>query len=447
MAGYDPGFLGHGITVPLPSYNPQLTGFVLNKEGLENGGFTADYPNYSIVTNKKKRSPILAALNVDLDKVEKQATKRKSSWNIDTRIGAEFQLSNEYYADRDGEENLLDKGHLAPRETAGWGATETEAQVAANETFYYSNAALQHRYFNGHEWSSLESWVRSLNEEALGGVLNDLVSTFTGPIYGAFPRIKRLEGVDFAAEVPAGFFKVISYIGTDMELHVRAFMLLQDPDAIVRAADRPFKFKLQNYQVTISEIEELTGLKFPDIVREKNPLRYGETTENLILKEELGISSLPERNEVSSPADIQDEAPRPDLFMDETKNVFVAAAMPNPAGTDRGNEWVSVISFEQEEVDLTGWWISDTKNEKKIEELVPEADRRKLSAGDAVSIPLKGGSGGLRLVNTGGAIILYERSFDDEDRRGHRIDRVSYRGDQVTAGRPIVFSTRPEQAV
>lgn len=94
MVGYDPEFLGSGIDLPLPSFSPSLIGDVLNKPELRDGIY-ADYVHFTIIMNRARRSPILAALNIDQNLLK--GARRKRGWDIDTRIGAEFQLDNDYY--------------------------------------------------------------------------------------------------------------------------------------------------------------------------------------------------------------------------------------------------------------------------------------------------------------------------------------------------------------
>ncbi|NER83292.1 MAG: endonuclease, partial [Leptolyngbya sp. SIO1D8] len=145
MPGYDPDFLGQ--TVPLPDFSPSLIGFVLNKPELVDSVY-AHYHNYTVAMNKDLRTPLFAALNIDQAKIHQ--VNRIDDWRIDTRIGAENQLNNDYYFS-----NPWDRGHLARRSSAAWGDSRREAKLAADDTFYYSNAALQHGNFNQDEWLAL----------------------------------------------------------------------------------------------------------------------------------------------------------------------------------------------------------------------------------------------------------------------------------------------------
>ena len=88
-------------------------------------------------THAEYHTPNHVVLNDAQEQLE--STTRSDNWRIKSRIGSDCHLNNGYYY-----ENAWDKGHLASRETAGWGTTCRKAQRAAAETFYYSNASMQH---------------------------------------------------------------------------------------------------------------------------------------------------------------------------------------------------------------------------------------------------------------------------------------------------------------
>ncbi len=421
MSGYDENFLD-GVRLPLPTFSPWLDGLVLRQPELENGVY-AKYINYTVVTNRSKRAPIFAALNIDQNQIKK--TKRKSNWLIDRRISAEFQLNNHYYRN-----NPWDRGHLAGRASASWGNTKAQAKKASDDTFYYSNASLQHENFNKDEWVALEDWVRKLKLDKDGRL-----TSFSGPIYGNFSRTITPEGRELTM-VPCAFFKIVCFINQQTnKLDVRAFLMLQDQDALADRSGRRL-FNYQNYQVTVAEIEKLTGLQFDDEIYQRNPLFFHE---NPAERARLNISHFPERIEVDSSEEIVD-ADRPrDFFGDDDVDVYIAAAMVNPEGNERENEWISVINLSGEAVDLDAWTLSDTKRKPLDIGKGPDGQQLVLSPGEAVSIkPIKP----LMLKNTGGSIALYAKPEPGEA-KGKRIDRVHYTGeDAKQEGVPVVFGFR-----
>jgi DNA/RNA endonuclease G (NUC1) len=125
MAGYNPRFLRE-IHLPLPEFTTATSGQIAETTELREGIY-ADYINYTVVTNAKFRAPLYVALNVDQNKLKD--TKRTDKWNLDWRIGGEFQLNNEYYRD-----NPWDRGHMARRANAAWGETQRDAQRASDQT-------------------------------------------------------------------------------------------------------------------------------------------------------------------------------------------------------------------------------------------------------------------------------------------------------------------------
>ncbi len=421
MAGYDEDFL-KVVKLPLPAFSPRIDGFVLRRPELKDGVY-ANYVNYTIVTNQSSRSPIYAALNIDQNKLKQ--TDRTDYWRIDSRVGAEFQLDNEYYRD-----NPWERGHLASRANASWGDTQHQAQKASNETFYYSNSTLQHQNFNGDEWLALEDWVYKLGLDKDGRI-----TSFSGPVYGEFCRSISPNDVE-SAKIPSAFFKVICFINKDTgKLDVRAFIMLQDKESIKDRSGRSL-FNFQNYQVTVTEIERLTDLDFDDEVYEKNPLYFHENEEKA---RELNISHFPERIEVDSSEEIIDGNKKRDYFGDDEIYVYIAAAMVNPKGKERENEWISIINLSGEEVDLNGWTLTDTMRSPLDIGKVVAAGRRKLKPGEAVSVlPIKP----LMLANSGGIIALYAPPENGEE-KGKRVDRVKYSEKEAKKeGVPVIFNFR-----
>ena len=421
MTGYNEKFLD-GIRLPLPAFSPRLGGFVLRQPELENGVY-ANYVNYTVVMNRPRRAPIFAALNIDQNKI--QTVSSRDSWRFDSRIGPEFQLNNDYYFD-----NPWDRGHLARRASAAWGRDEREAQRASDETFYYSNASLQHRNFNRDEWLALEDWVLQLKLDKDGKL-----TSFSGPIYGDFSRTITPEGRE-PAMIPSAFFKIVCFINKNTHnLDVRAFIMVQDRDALADRSGRSL-FDFQNYQVTVSEIEEFTGLEFDNEIYERNPLLFRENPGE---RTRLNISHFPERIEVDSSEEIVDANRPRDFFADDDINVYITAAMVNPRGNERENEWISVINLSDQDVDLDGWTLTDTKRAPLDIGTAVDARGRVLSPGEAVAIkPISP----LMLANTGGVIALHAKPEPGEA-RGKRVDRVKYSEDGARrAGVPVIFATR-----
>uniref|UniRef100_UPI003F8A6DB5 lamin tail domain-containing protein n=1 Tax=Nonomuraea sp. H19 TaxID=3452206 RepID=UPI003F8A6DB5 len=103
-------------------------------------------------------------------------------------------------------------------------------------------------------------------------------------------------------------------------------------------------------------------------------------------------------------------------------DLLIVAALPDPAGADRGEESITLLNVTPGTVDLAGWWLSDATGGRK--ELGGP-----LAGGATLRVAL---DGALRLGNRGDSIVLV-------DSEGTTIDQVTYKADRVRAGRTICF--------
>jgi len=295
------------------------------------------------------------------------------------------------------------------------------AQNASDETFYYSNACLQHECVNQDEWLALEDWAQKLDAAKDGKVV-----VFSGPIHGDFSRTIRPEGRT-PAEIPTAFFKVVCFVGEQSGgLEVRAFIVQQDREAM-RDKDGRKTFNFQKYQVTIREIEELTGLDFPDDVYERNPLFYYDRDEARV----HGVEVFPERVDVDVPEDVVGRGHMRKAIRDDEVQVYLAAAQIAPKD---GVEWVSVLNLEPVEVDIVGWTLTDRLG--RVATL-----RGRLEPGESRVFGTGAGLDPVKLPNNGGLLILRNAA-------GEQIDRIEYTGDDVGRwekdvgpGKPLFFAT------
>ena len=238
------------------------------------------------------------------------------------------------------------------------------------------------------------------------------------------------------AETPSAFFKIVCFISKETkELDVRAFIMFQDSEALANKRGKDF-IDFQRYQVTVSEIEALTGLDFDDKIYEKNPLLYNEDEEK---QEKLNIPDFPERIEVDIPEEMISKEKKRDFAVEEKVPVYIAAAMVNAAGEERANEWVSIINLSEEEIDLSGWSLSDMRREPLNLSDVLDTDQRILLPGEAIRIqPVEP----VILSNRSGVIALHELASANFP-QGRRIDRVHYSDKQAQIeGVPIIFNSR-----
>lgn len=257
--GYDANFLGEGTSLPIPEvglehYNDVVTGDDLRK------GYIVDYIHYSVVMSRSNRQAFFSAANLDQKAFRKVKGRR---WFIDERIGSANQIGPAAYAS-----NPWDRGHLTRRTAVTWGSYY-EAKAASNDSCSYANASLQHANFNQDEWRVPEEIVRKFDRDK-----NDRISVFTGPLLTDYDRWYSRPGMHENARIPSAFWKVIAYIGkASGKLESQAYLMYQDALFI---ADKRGRAKIvpENYQVTITEIERLTGLHFPEPLYDSNPLLF-----------------------------------------------------------------------------------------------------------------------------------------------------------------------------
>ncbi|MBB4287943.1 lamin tail domain-containing protein [Roseospira goensis] len=220
---------------------------------------------------------------------------------------------------------------------------------------------------------------------------------------------------------------MVCFRNTAGDLEVRAFIIEQDTAALADRKGRT-RYDHQRYQVTVAEIEERTGLLFPETVAETNPLYYTPPADPDL---RATIHHFPEAREVDDGHEVLGPDGTRTRVADDEVDVFIAAALVNPVGDERSGEWISILNLSTEPVDLAGWTLSDTRRP-------PRALAGVLGPGEAVRVqPVRP----LMLANSrAGVIELY-------DGAGRRIDRVRYTEAQAKAeGRPAIFAYRETDA-
>jgi Zn-dependent metalloprotease/DNA/RNA endonuclease G (NUC1) len=239
---YDPDFLGGGFRVPLPMLSDRARRAALA------GGDVLDYTHFSLVMHEQRRTALFTACNIDAAH-QVRLGRTGLPWMYDSRLPTELQLGPAYYAG-----NAWDRGHLVRRQDPIWGPVRV-AREANAATFYFTNAAPQHENFNQDEWLVLEDWVL---EHATDFAYR--LCVFTGPVLRADDPPLR------DAQVPAGFWKIVvlrDATADGDDLSVVAFFMKQTE----MLHDKLGKelLQLKSYQVTVSAIEEWTGLDFGEL--------------------------------------------------------------------------------------------------------------------------------------------------------------------------------------
>ena len=271
---------------------------------------------------------------------------------------------------------------------------------------------------NRDEWLGLEDWVYDLNLDKDGKI-----TSFSGPFYADYDRSVHPSGHALAV-VPAGFFKIVCFINTSDELEVRAFVMFQDEKALADKSGRK-KYNNQTYQTTVAFIEELTGLQFEPEIYHANPMLHCTTATNILGPKVIDGEPIliPELIEVAKSADIQNTTEKRQTVKDDVVDIYISAAMVNPKGRDKANEWIALINLGAVDVDLTDWTLSDNQDKPvTIGKVI-------LAPGESVVVKQLGS---IKLNNKGDVIKL----FDNQE---NRIDWVNYTEKMVISGAPVLF--------
>ncbi len=250
--GYNESFLT--VKVPLPKLAKKLEAKVVKTT--EGSKMELKYHHYSVFMNgdSDRKMPFFTAVNIDglsyekLGDVPSRTDIGRDKWYTDPRIPKEKQLLASWYGKND-----FDIGHQVRREDALWGDTLEEALKANNDTFHLTNAAPQHKDLNrnAHRWLGLESYA--LKNARKYGLK---ISVFTGPIFD------DKDGIYNEVKIPDQFWKVIVMIKDDGTPSATGYIIQQN-DLITDIVTRAFVYEqFETYQVAISQIEDLTNIKF-----------------------------------------------------------------------------------------------------------------------------------------------------------------------------------------
>jgi endonuclease G len=266
--GYKGTFLGRNV--PLPELGKSFDGELATLKSSNETELT--YTHFTCVVHKWRMLPIFTAVNIDGTSF-KPLARGKDKWNYDTRMDEAFQLGEELYSNDEG---TFDRGHMVRRMDPAWG-TDTVAKKADADTFHYTNCAPQHANLNQRIWQELERHV--LENGAANGKVD--ISVFTGPVLREDDKVFKnlIEGREI--QIPVVFWKVIVWKKDNGKLYAVGFMQsqwpwvknkLREPRVGIEAAKKAIytddyfenlEFKGgKTYQVSISNIEKQTGLKF-----------------------------------------------------------------------------------------------------------------------------------------------------------------------------------------
>lgn len=238
--GYDPRFLGDGMTVPLPDVTTDLDDvltFVFNGRDEK----VLAYEHFSVLMSKSRRLCRCSAVNIDGNQTKKFA---RDGWRTDPRIPATAQIRAECY----GNPPEFSRGHMTRREDPVWGS-DTAAARGNTDSMHVTNVVPQMQPFNGGIWLDLEDY-------ALQNARRDdmKISVFTGPF------LTDEDPTMFGVRPPVEFWKVIAFIHDETgQLCATGYTMSQRD--FLRAEEFVFGAH-KTAQRSIRSIEQRTGLSF-----------------------------------------------------------------------------------------------------------------------------------------------------------------------------------------
>lgn len=261
--GYNPEFLGADFKVDLPEFYSEVAKDVAQRNDGE--GHVLTYLHYSVVMNRRRRTAFFAACNINgaqLWKVVNPGTSvgaRPTAWGIDPRMDESFQPDDAIFSP------ALQRGHLFKREDAAWGEADEERKLGDLHSFMITNATPMIADFNNREWGDLEDIVsKHLSTKKkvsyFAGPIFDVDDKYFNQLKAGVPARERRRGM----RVPTRFWKIVAWVEA-RQLKAAGFVLDQS-DEIQEHGPITEEINFGSYKPTpISEIQERTGLAFPDL--------------------------------------------------------------------------------------------------------------------------------------------------------------------------------------
>lgn len=269
--GYDENFLGEKLEMP------KLGDSIKDKAArrVDDPSKTElEYTNFSIVQNAERRMPFFTAVNIDGAQIKE--VERDGKWLFDARIDRDAQMGNEAY-----KKNDWDRGHMVRRRDSTWGS---KAEQGSKDTFVYTNAALQHKELNQHEWLDLEDRLLDKAEAQ-----DSKMTVFTGPVFrDDDPKFNNNGKMNYDAQIPQEFWKVAVWNDKEKGLQSEAFVMSQRHDIAGNSGpekDLTKESQFAVYRVPLHQVEELTNLDFGKL--DNNCTQCQHIDKNKPLQEQL----------------------------------------------------------------------------------------------------------------------------------------------------------------
>jgi endonuclease G len=252
--GFDPNFLDN-LKVPLPAISSAMeqdTATVRSDAQKDGDPFELAYYHYSVYMNKRRRTAWFSAANIDGDRRQPIGKREGDRWYLDTRIDRSEQLGQEAY------EHGIDRGHLTRRDDAAWGDDVKSATAANNDTFHFTNCALQASPFNRGKdrWQGLEQFL--LEQHAKKE--RRRMTVITGPLFSPNDPVYKNDRMKYSVRCPLQYWKVCVLIRRDDTPAATGFILGQEDIQDLPGFEAVFDVAAT--QIKIADLEKKTGLDF-----------------------------------------------------------------------------------------------------------------------------------------------------------------------------------------
>ncbi len=247
--GYDPGFLGEDLEVPLPELSEELAADAVTYEQDGAPDHVLRYQHFSVVMSRSRRLCFYSAVNID---GKNPRRFKRPGWRFDPRIPRELQILEECY----GNAPKFARGHMTRREDPIWGSEE-EASLGNVDSMHATNVVPQLQVFNAGIWLGLESYALDNARE------DDMrISVFTGPF------LREDDPVRDGVRIPRSFWKVLAFVHDETgELTATGYTLSQE--SLLREEEFVFGEHVtklhETTQVPIARIEQEAGISFGDL--------------------------------------------------------------------------------------------------------------------------------------------------------------------------------------
>ena len=260
--GFQANFLGTPVDMAA-IIAPRVAEVAPLRDGSKGAEAILDYQHFSLLISAERKLAFFTAtnidgasyINVDRDSGQPSLLPEGDRWYEESRIDSRYVTGQAFYSEFS---RWFDRGHLTRRSDPTWGSA-TEAVRANKDTFHFTNCSPQHFRFNQslQYWQGVERYILEF------GVLKSKrqISVLTGPVLNEQSR----QYADL--QVPLMFWKVVLRIGPQGKPQATALLVSQDklldePRRVLPRAQPETVPDVDEYRVSVSSLETLTGLNF-----------------------------------------------------------------------------------------------------------------------------------------------------------------------------------------